>query len=213
MSRTMARSYRNNRSEPFELLTRPQRSKPARVLGLLIRRRAELTLIVAGLWVWSWLADRMPAWVVVVLLGLLVQGLVWFGPTRRFLWHRALAVVTRHRLRAVFVERRIMNYSGNLPMLLWSHPTAVGERVLVLLRAGIDLVDFEANLAYLASGCLARTARASAVTWMTAFVLVDIVRRDPLATEAVPSSLATDPPRPPLQLVPTLEPPAVEQGA
>ena len=76
-------------------------------------------------------------------------------------------------------------------------------------------MDFEANLAYLASGCLARTARASAVTRMTAFVLVDIVRRDPLATETVPSSLATDPPQPrlPLQLVPALEPPAVEQGA
>ncbi len=106
-----------------------------------------------------------------------------------------------------------MNYSGNLPLLLWSHPTAVGERVLVLLRAGVDVLDFEANLPYLASGCFARTARAQAWKPMTAFVLVDIVRRDPLTTTDVTSDLAGGrPPRPPLRQVPPLDP-ATERGA
>ncbi len=34
---------RNTRSEPFEVFTRPQRSVPARLVGLLIRCRAEIT--------------------------------------------------------------------------------------------------------------------------------------------------------------------------
>ena len=101
--------------------------------------------------------------------------------SHRLVSRRVLAVLTRHRLRAVFIQRRIMNYSGNLPLLLWSRPTQVGDRVVLALRAGINLIDLEANLPYLASGCGARSATARAVTWMTALVIIDIARRDPLA--------------------------------
>lgn len=41
-----------------------------------------------------------------------------------------------------------MNYTGNLPVLLWSRPIPVGERVWLLLRAGINLRDVEHNLDY-----------------------------------------------------------------
>ena len=170
-------------------------------------------MTLAGLLGWNWLTHHLPSWAAVSLACVAAAGLGWLEWSHRVVSRRVMAVLTRHRLRSVFIQRRIMNYSGNLPLLLWSHPTAVGERVLVLLRAGVDVLDFEANLPYLASGCFARTARAQAWKPMTAFVLVDIVRRDPLTASDVTSDLTSaPPPRPPLRLVPPLDP-ATERGA
>jgi hypothetical protein len=182
--RMIARRYPsagNERNEPFEIFTRPQRSLPARMLGLAIRLRAEITLLAMVLWMWSVLTDRFPTWAVTALMALVIAGLIWWSPARRYLIRRGLAVLTRHRLRATFIERRVMNYTGNLPVLLWSRPTAVGERVWVLLRAGVNLVDVERNLDYLASGCGARAARTAAAKAFTALIVVDVVRRDPLS--------------------------------
>ncbi len=212
MTRTMVRSYRGTRGEPFELVTRAKHSLLVRLAGLLIRWRLELALTLAGLLGWNWLTHHLPGWAAVSLACVAAAGLGWLEWSHRVVSRRVMAVLTRHRLRSVFIQRRIMNYSGNLPLLLWSRPTPVGDRVVVLLRAGINLIDLEANLPYLASGCGARSATARAVTWMTALVIIDIARRDPLATTTpVPSGMATRPPpgpQPPLQLVPP-----VEQGA
>ena len=60
---------------------------------------------------WVWLTDRMPAWVAGLLLAALAVGLALLPPARRYLLRRALAVLTRHRLRAVFVQRRVMNWT------------------------------------------------------------------------------------------------------
>jgi hypothetical protein len=46
-----------------------------------------------------------------------------------------------------------MNWTGNVPILLWSRPTPIGERVWLLLRSGVDVVDIEWNLRHIASGC------------------------------------------------------------
>ncbi len=178
---------RHQRSEPFEILTRPQRSLPARLVGLAIRLRAELFVALVALLAWAWLSDQMPAWLIGLLAGLvlLVAG-IW--PTsRRYVVRRGYAVMTRHRLRAVFVERRIMNYSGNVPVLLWSRPTPVGERVWVLLRAGIDAGDIEHNLSHVASTCWASNARLTAHRKVSALVMLDVVRRDPLTGRPVTS--------------------------
>lgn len=206
-NRTAPHPDRFARSEQFEVFTRPQRSRPARLLGLAIRLRAEITAAVVALVVGRWLTEQMPAWVAgLVLVGL--AGLVAGIPhSRRYVYRRALAVLTRHRLRAVFVERRVMNWSGNLPVLLWSRPTPVGERVWVLLRAGINGGDIERNLDHVASGCLARDARVSVARSMTALVLVDVVRRDPLtAPVPAPRRVTDNQPaptvRPPLRVVP-----------
>jgi len=213
MTRTMVRSYRGTRGEPFELVTRAKHSFPVQLAGLLIRWRLELTVTLAGLLGWNWLTHHLPSWAAVSLACVAAAGLGWLEWSHRVVSRRVMAVLTRHRLRSVFIQRRIMNYSGNLPLLLWSRPTPVGDRVVLLLRAGINLIDLEANLPYLASGCGARSATARAVTWMTALVIIDIARRDPLATTTpVPSGVATRPPsgpRPQLHLVP----PSFEQGA
>jgi hypothetical protein len=201
--RVVARPQRldpGSRSEPFEVFTRPQRSLPARIAGLTLRLRAEITTVVVALLCWRWLTDRLGVTGAGVTVLLVVAVLAAVGPSRRYLHRRALAVWTRHRLRAVFVERRVMNYSGNLPVQLWARPTPVGERVWLLMRAGIDLGDVERQLDHVASGCFARSARAFAFRSVTAVVVVDVVRRDPLTTGPVVRSAFTNPDR--LRLVP-----------
>lgn len=203
---------RLTRSEPFEVFTRPQRSWPARVLGLAIRLRAELLVGVLLVALWAWLTARITAWLgalpiigldgapvevagppfgwfVCAGLAVVVLALVGVPMSRRYLWFRALAVMTRHRLRAVCVERRVMNYSGNLPLLLWARPTPVGERVWLLLRAGIDAGDIEHNLSHIASACWAADARVTAHRKVTALVMLDVIRRDPLTGRALASPL------------------------
>jgi len=206
-NRTAPHPDRFARSEQFEVFTRPQRSRPARLLGLAIRLRAEISAAVVLLLVWRWLTELMPAWAAGLVLAGLAGTVAAIPHSRGYVYRRALAVLTRHRLRAVFVERRVMNWSGNLPVLLWSRPTPVGERVWVLLRAGINGGDIERNLDHVASGCLARDARISVARSMTALVLVDVVRRDPLTAPIPAPRRATDPQtapavRPPLHVVP-----------
>ncbi|MFC7660553.1 hypothetical protein ACFQV8_34905 [Pseudonocardia benzenivorans] len=83
-----------------------------------------------------------------------------------------------------------MNYSGNLPLLLWARPTPVGERVWVLLRAGIDPQDIEVAASYYAVSGWARDARVVPNQRLAAIVVVEIVRRDPLTGPAVVSPLS-----------------------
>jgi hypothetical protein len=191
---------RNQQAEPFEVFTRPQRSTPARVTGLLLRLRAEITTAVVLLVAWVWLAHRIPTGGVAVTVGSLALVVVLVPHSRRYVTRRGWAVMTRHRLRAVFVERRVMNYTGNLPLIVWARPTPVGERVWLVLRAGIDVVDVERNLDYIASGCWARTARAETGRTTAALVVVDVIRRDPLSS-GLP--VVSDLPR--LHAVPVLE--------
>lgn len=181
MKRT-ANADRLTRSEQFAIFTRPQRSWPARVVGLLVRLRAEIAVVVVTLTAWWWLADRMPTWAAALVLGVPALGAALLPWSRRYLGRRVLAVLTRHRLRAVFVERRVMNCSGNVPILLWSRPTPIGERVWLVLRAGIDTVDIGRELAHVASGCHARSARVTARRSITSLATVDVIRRDPLTT-------------------------------
>ena len=171
---------RLTRTEPFEVFTRPQRSWPARVLGLAIRLRAEITAVVLAWAGWRWLTQLVETWAAVLIVVALVLAVTAWPVSRRFVVRRCWAVTTRHRFRATCIERRIMNFSGNVPLLLWSRPTPVGERVWVLLRAGIDAADVERNLSHIASACWAADARASAHRKVCALVLVDVVRRDPL---------------------------------
>ncbi len=178
------------RSEPFELLRRPQRTLPARILGLVIRLRAELLVATAAIWLWVWLVERMPAWTAAATIGVPALGVALWGPGRRYVCRRVFAVATRHRLRAVFVECRVMNFSGNLPLLLWCRPTPVGERVWLLLRAGIDLREIELRLSHIAVGCWATDARVSPHPWTAALTVVEVIRRDPLTGPAVPSPVA-----------------------
>lgn len=171
---------RLTRTEPFEVFTRPQRSWLARVLGLAVRLRAEITTAVLAWAAWRWLTQLVETWAAVLIVVSLVLAVTAWPVSRRFVVRRCWAVATRHRFRATCIERRIMNFSGNVPLLLWARPIPVGERVWVLLRAGIDADDVERNLSHIASACWAADARSTAHRKVRALVLVDVVRRDPL---------------------------------
>ncbi|MFR9806379.1 hypothetical protein ACL02T_29425 [Pseudonocardia sp. RS010] len=190
--RLMVRSHSDRlvRSEPFEVFTRPQRSLPARLLGLVIRWRAELLVLGLLLTAWVWLTKQMPTWAAGTTLGGTVLVLMIWPASRRYLVHRGYSVMVRHRLRSTFVERRVMNYSGNLPLLLWARPTPVGERIWVLLRAGIDPQDIEVAASYYAVSGWARDARVVPNQRLAAIVVVETVRRDPLTGPAVVSPLS-----------------------
>jgi hypothetical protein len=171
------------RSEPFEVFTRPQRSQLARVAGLVVRLRAELTTAAVAVTVWLWLVARMAVEMAGLLVGLVLLAVAAWPVSRRYVVRRGYAVMTRHRIRATFVERRIMNYSGNVPVLLWARPIPAGERVWLLLRAGIDAHDIERILSYLGSACWGGDARLHPCGPMAALVTVDVIRRDPLAAD------------------------------
>lgn len=86
--------------------------------GALLRARAEATALVVAVIGLSLLHRLMP-WGAVVAVVVLVAAVVLGIPTsRRAVTHRAQAVVTRHQLRAVLVEARCWNASGQVPWLL-----------------------------------------------------------------------------------------------
>ncbi|MDD7935482.1 hypothetical protein [Actinomycetospora straminea] len=157
--------------------------------GLLIRLRAELLALALGFALlaaaYSWLPPAAASAVVAVTVAVLLA----VPALRRFVSRRASAVMTRHRLRQVLVERRCLNFSRHAPLFLWSHPTEVGETVWLLLRAGISPSDVEDQIEWIASGCFARDARVTPTRRMTALVRVDVIRRDPLARDLIASEL------------------------
>ena len=134
-----------------------------------------------GVWGWLWLIDRVPRWAAVTVVAVVMVGLIAWGPSRRFVAGHAWCTVTRHRLRSCLVQSRVMNSRGYVPWCLWVRPTNVGERVWLLMRPGICAEDVESRTAQIAAACWARDARVRAWRRLVAVVLVDVIRRDPLA--------------------------------
>lgn len=172
---------RGARTDSFEIVTAPQRSTPAKVLGVMFRLRAEITTAAVLLAAWMWLTDRMSTEWAGTVLGSLALVLRVVPHTRRYVCRRAQATETRHRLRAALVQCRVLNYDGNPPMLLWARPTQVGERVWLLLRAGHDLADLERITGRIATSCHGWSARVGRARRVSSLIVVDVIRRDPLA--------------------------------
>lgn len=172
------------------------------VFCLLLRLRAEITVTLALFGFWLWLDLRFSPLTSYVVLGggfVVVMGV---PASRRFILHRALAVLSRHRLRACMVQIRTMNYDGLLPWIVWSRPTPVGERLWLWMRPGISVEELTGRLEHLAVSCWAREARVERSRRMAALVWVNVIRRDPLtsAKEPIPSPLrlvGKDGPTPP----------------
>jgi hypothetical protein len=167
----------------FDLFLRPQRSLPARIIGLLIRLRAEIFLLTVFVTIWVLLSKYLPPWgarttVVAVLV------LMFAVPaSRRYVTARLWCVSSRHRVRAALLNSRYsssMTYDGKLPYLLWSRPSPTGERIRVWLPAGLSVKDLERSTDALAAACWARSARFTPIRGQAALVVLDIIRRDPL---------------------------------
>jgi hypothetical protein len=196
----------------IEFFTRPEQHIAWRVLGFLVRARAEIfmvtTLVVVFVQLQAWVTpapedetivppeaapvtgDESPPMfgpphiALLIMLGALAVLLV-IPASRRFLVRRIWCVTTRHRMRSCFVQSRTMTLHGRLPFLLWSRPSPVGERVRVWLPAGLSVKDIDDDAPRLATACWAREVRVTPTRWQAALVVVDIVRRDPLGARTV----------------------------
>ena len=149
------------------------------VIGFVVRRRAELTVITV---VWlvlvqldshvtpglpGWMTPAQWAW---LLMAATVAVVLAVPASRRYTLRRCTAVVMRHRMRACFLQTRTWTANGRLPFLMWSRPTRVGVRVRVWLPAGLSVNDLERIIDELGTACWAREARITPVRGQAALV-------------------------------------------
>ncbi len=169
-------------------------SRPA--IGVIWRWRSEIGLLSGGS------AGFLECWhcIGLDLTGVTLGGGVALAAAlpwpRRFLLARFWCLVTRHRLQTVMWELRLHTRRFRLPLVLWTRPTPVGERVFLLLRAGLSADDFTTNTAELATACGAREVRVTAVRQNSALIVLDVIRRDLLAPGRVVASRLPDGPAP-----------------
>lgn len=164
----------------FEAVIHPHQSWPGRIVGALVRARAELFVLGVVVWLYfGWLADMNTAYLIAV-VAITVVVLVAVRPIRLFLSRRFWCVMSRHRARTCFRSTWTMTYTGRLPLLLWSRPTPVGERIRVWLPAGLAVNDLERVSDKLASACWARACRVEADPKRAASAVIHVIRRDPL---------------------------------
>lgn len=191
--RTTTRSRADLQTGTVHVIETVQSSLPVRLLAGAVRFRAELTLtvLVAAAW---WLVDAYVVagrWATLT-LALIGIALVAVPVSRRYVVRRFLAVLTRHRLRATLLSCGVVTFDGRLPRLLWSRPTPVGERVWLWLRPGLSIAHLERITDVIAAGCIGSEARVCTTRKVVALAMVDVIRRDPLATAGVNSALTAD---------------------
>ena len=177
-------SNRNQRNNPYliEGWAVDFHRSPA---GIAWRWRTELILTAATLTGFIQLALVITVlWAAITFAGLLTAVLT-IRYTRRFVTRRAWCVISRHRLQRVFYETRMHTRAGRLPLILWIHPTRVGERAHILCRAGVCADDFDAYKAEIGAACYAREARVIRNKKWSHFVTVDIIRHDPLTADVI----------------------------
>jgi len=120
----------------------------------------------------------------------IVAAAVGWRWSRRWLLAGLGCWVTRHRLYTAMVEVRLSTRAGRLPLFLAVVPTPVGERAWLWWRAGISAEDMEDELDRIRAALAARDVRVSRDRRWAALVVVDVIRRDPLAASAIRSPLA-----------------------
>jgi hypothetical protein len=161
-----------------ELLAGPDKQSGWRmVLGMVIRARAELTVITVLVTVyillrleggmsaqWALITETATSGCLCVVRG--IRARMW-------------AVSDRHRVYKCFKETRTMTPSGTMPYLLWSSPSPVGERIRVWLPAGLSVNNVDVIVAELAAACYAVEARVEENERFSHLVVITIVRRDP----------------------------------
>ncbi len=194
--RGSTRTRTSARTGVIEVFTHPDHSLIVRLLGLVVRLRAELTvltlLVSARFSAWPRLADGISHTAALLTVTVLVLGVLVTPASRRYLSRRWWSVTTRHRMRACYVQTRTMTHHGRLPLLVWSRPSPVGERVRVWLPAGLSVKDLERVTAETAAACWASDVRVTPSRRQAALVVVDVIRRDPLTGGALTPAVVDD---------------------
>jgi hypothetical protein len=185
---------RNDRNNPYLIegwAVDFHRSK----LGIAWRWRTELALLTATVAGYVRLAAAITALWAGITLAALITAALLVPHSRRFLKRRGWCLIVRHRLQRVCYETRMHTRAGRLPLIVWIRPTRVGERAIVLCRAGICADDFDAYKAEIGSACYAREARVIRNKKWSQLVTVDVVRHDPLTPQIIIASQVIPPDR------------------
>lgn len=148
-------------------------------------RRRPFPILVFWRWRWElgatlstyWLGWAVGPVTMGCALGLVaVVGLGW-PPARAVLTARARAVIVQHRLRVGMVQAGVLSWSGWLPAILWTSPTAIGARVVLWCPAGVDVNAFFGTHQLLAAACWASEVRVYRHSrWANVVVLVVVAR-------------------------------------
>ncbi|MGH3993704.1 MAG: hypothetical protein ACRDSN_14735 [Pseudonocardiaceae bacterium] len=158
-----------------------RRSAWGRVAGWVFRHLPEILLVLLLIRIWQVTAERIgPLWTNILTVALVV-GLVGWRRSRRWLSAVVGCMVTRARLRAAFAELRLSRRSGRLPVTVALVPTAVGERVWLCCPVGVSAEDIADETDRLRGACFARDVRVTRDRRFSALVVVEVIRRDPLA--------------------------------
>jgi hypothetical protein len=154
----------------------------ARLTGWVFRHLPEIITVVLLIRVWQLTAAQIgPLWTNILSITVVV-GLVWWRRSRRWLAAMVGCMLTCARLRAAFQELRLSRRSGRLPFIVALAPTAVGERVWLCCPIGVSAEDITSETDRLRAACFARDVRVTRNRRFSALVLIEVIRRDPLAT-------------------------------
>ena len=185
-ARSRGRARRPGNNMPHNgwlLFTRPEQHWFFRLLGLIIRARAELTLITTTVTIYIQATHYYDPDTVLIGMGVVTIAVFAIPPSRRYVWRRFWCVITRRRLRACMVQTFTMaRANGRLPFLLWARPSPVGEHVLVWLPAGMAVKDLERITTELAAACWAKDTRILPSKRRAFLAHIHTIRRDTLGT-------------------------------
>jgi hypothetical protein len=185
---SVSREYRGLGRELRPTPEPRRRGLLGRLAGWVFRHLPELLLLLLIVRAWQACAARIgPLWTDAVGVALVV-GAAWWRRSRRWLTAVAGCMVTRARLRTAFGELRLSRRSGRLPCTVALVPTPVGERVWLVCPVGVSAEDIADESDRLRSACFARDVRITRDRRFSALVVVDVIRRDPLAAGAPVSS-------------------------
>lgn len=171
----------------LEVFSRPKQALPVQLLLVAWRWRWELVAITALIVAYQHLVEATGGFALLIMTGVLLALLI-VPPTRRFIRTRTWCVIVRHRLRACMSEMRTLNYSGNLPFILHTHGTKVGESTWLWMRPGLSVDDLDGRTEQIAAASWARDVHITRSRRLAALVRVDTVRRDPLSAKAAVTS-------------------------
>ncbi len=194
--RDLGRPYRDPRWSPRP----PERGEPSRRASRILSRgpRADppaathpladhsglalalgtRLLTVAALLVWGgWLTTG--AWVLVI-APVVVSSLILIDPCQMLLARRFFsAIAVQHRLRVGCSTAALHGPDGELPAVLWTQVTDLGERVHLWTSPAVTIEDFRTERKRLADACRANTVRVSRHPRFAQVMVLDVVRRGP----------------------------------
>lgn len=180
MSKSSAFGF-GTRRQRVEIALKPHRVWWVQALLIVWRWSFEIAAAIGVVLAYQHLRHGLPAWGALAVMAAPVVIALAVPWTRRQVLGWFWAAITRHRLRAFFTAARMTNGHGKLPWLLLVRPTAVGERALCFLVAGMAVTDLADRGQAIAATCWASDARIARSTRLAALVWIDVIRRDPLA--------------------------------